>query len=146
MMYVRGGEWQQEFSIVVLGGKRLSLRKMNVLPNWHLESVTGGLTAISYPFPAQANVNRVTCSLKDGLDLNKLSTTGTDFEVVDTDDPYIEDEEEVEEKLRYRTEIVDHLKPECADFCEECDGEDNGNDSDPALASFIRKLLEGGTK
>ena len=83
-------------------------------------------------------MNRVTCSLKEGLDLNKLSTTGTDFEVVDTNDPYIEDEEEVEEKLRYQQEVVDHLKPECADFCEEGEGdEDNGNEGDATSASFV---------
>lgn len=76
----------------------------------------------------------MTCSLKEGLDINKLSTTGADFELVDRDDPYIEDEDEVEEKLRYQEKIVDHLKPECADFCD--DGEDDGSSDADALASY----------
>lgn len=81
----------------------------------------------------------MTCTLKEGLDINKL-TTGTDFEVVaNGNDPYIEEEEEVEEKLQYQQKIIEHLNPECADFCDddsESGSADGHGDVDAAMASI----------
>jgi hypothetical protein len=93
----------------------------------------------------QGNLNKVTCSLKEGLDLNKLSTTGADFELVGTDDPYIEDEEEVEEKMRYQQNIVQHLKPECADLdhggSEDEEAVENGSNGVASKASGWAMVL-----
>lgn len=75
--------------------------------------------------------------MKEGLDLNKLSTTGTDFELVTRDDePYIEDEDEVEEKLLYQKKVVEYLNPECADFHDEGESGDSASDND--MASMIK--------
>lgn len=75
----------------------------------------------------------MTCTLKEGLDINKL-TTGTDFEVVaNGNEPYIEEEEEVEEKLLYQQKIIEHLNPECADFYDDA-GESGSADGDTKAA------------
>ena len=51
-----------------------------------------------------------------------MLTTGADLEFVSKDygAAQIEEEEEINEKqLYYQKHVIEHLKPECADFCEE---------------------------
>ena len=64
-------------------------------------------------------MGKLTSKLKDGLDISQLTSGGADFEVVGQEDTYIEDEEEVEEKLLYQRKVVEHLNPECADLGDE---------------------------
>ncbi len=73
----------------------------------------------------------MTCELKEGLDLNQLTSGGADFEVIPREDTYIEDEEEVEEKLLYQRNVVEHLNPECVDI----DDGENGSDSEVCSTS-----------
>ena len=75
----------------------------------------------------------MTYKLKEGLDITKLTGEGADFEVVTQEDTaYIEDEEEVEEKLLYQSKVVEHLNPECADL-----GEEESSDSDANLDATV---------
>lgn len=79
----------------------------------------------------KTNLNKVTCNLREGLDISKLSTTGADFELIPNDDPYIEDEKEAE---HYQQNLMENLNPECADFCDE-EGDKNSDDDDMASVS-----------
>lgn len=77
----------------------------------------------------------MTCKLKEGLDISQLtSAAGADFELVGQEDTYIEDEEEVEEKLLYQRKVVEHLNPECADMGDE--GISSDSDSGTTLVSL----------
>ncbi len=81
--------------------------------------------------------------MKEGLDINKLSTSGTEFEVISNNSPYIEDEEEAEEKLLYQQKVLEHLNPECADFYgDEAEAEENDNDAaDVSNKSIVTYLI-----
>lgn len=98
------------------------------------------------PSKMQANLNRVTCDLKEGLDISKLSTTGADFELISREDKDEEEEEEraVEEKLAYERNLLQHLNPECIDLVEEEEetGEDDGNGSAMVSGGIVRCSVE----
>lgn len=87
----------------------------------------------------------MTRNLKEGLDLNKLSTTGVDFELIHTEGPHIEEEEEVEEKRAYQENVVQYLNPECVDVHEEGDEDsDISADNDNTMVSIITNLIHWG--
>ena len=77
-------------------------------------------------------MNRVTISLKEGLDLDKLSTVGADMEIDSKCDAQLEEEreeEEEEKELFYQQQVLKNLNPECADFFGN-DSEDEQENSD----------------
>ena len=74
-------------------------------------------------------MNGITRNLKEGLDLNKLHTTGADFELIAQEEPQIKEVDTKEEEL-YQERVMKYLNPECLDVQEEdrdSDGDANSN-------------------
>ena len=74
-------------------------------------------------------MNGITRNLKEGLDLNKLHTTGADFELIAQEEPQIKEVDTKEEEL-YQERVMKYLNPECLDVQEEDrdgDGDANSN-------------------
>ncbi len=92
------------------------------------------------------NLNRVTVSLKEGLDLNKLSTVGADLEIeskcnAQEEEEEGNEEEEAEKELFYQRQVLKHLNPECADFfgndSEDEDEQVNSNSNNMVTECYI---------
>lgn len=79
-------------------------------------------------------MKHVTCALKEGLEISKLSTTGADFELIQEVNSFNEKEAEEDKRFQYQQRVVEHLNPACADFCEEEEEDETDADAD-ALAS-----------
>ena len=70
----------------------------------------------------------MTVGLKEGLDIGKLSTTGADIEFVPKSEVEItelEEEEEEENGEVYQHKVLEYLNPECADFHDDDENDEN---------------------